>query len=159
MKIRIHKLHQGFTLIELMITVAIIGVLAAVALPAYQDYVTRAKWVKIIAATDSIKLAIGECLNNNGFDTTVCDDTTVAGAELQHYGISAMPAAADVEGATFSVITLSKIQVDANSVEPLGKCRFTLIPSITQGTGSIFWSTSTTGSTGTRCSMYVLGSS
>ncbi len=53
-------LQKGFTLIELMIVVAIIGILAAVALPAYQDYTTRAKVSEVILEGSSAKTAISE---------------------------------------------------------------------------------------------------
>lgn len=53
-------LQKGFTLIELMIVVAIIGILAAVALPAYQDYTTRAKVTEVILAASSAKTALSE---------------------------------------------------------------------------------------------------
>lgn len=52
------KTQQGFTLIELMIVVAIIGILAAVAIPQYQDYVTRSKLVKVNVAAAPVKTAI-----------------------------------------------------------------------------------------------------
>ncbi len=54
------KVQQGFTLIELMIVVAIIGILAAVALPAYQDYTTRAKVSEGITLASAAKTAVSE---------------------------------------------------------------------------------------------------
>ncbi len=60
MKRSMQKVQQGFTLIELMIVVAIIGILAAVALPAYQDYTIRAKVTEIILAADTCKTTVTE---------------------------------------------------------------------------------------------------
>ncbi len=54
------KVQQGFTLIELMIVVAIIGILAAVAIPAYQDYTIRAQVSEGIVMTSEAKLAVGD---------------------------------------------------------------------------------------------------
>ena len=58
--------QKGFTLIELMIVVAIIGILAAVALPAYQDYTTRAKMSEVITFAGSAKTAVSECIISTG---------------------------------------------------------------------------------------------
>ena len=64
------SMQQGFTLIELMIVVAIIGILAAVALPAYQDYTKRAKMSEVILAASACRTTITE-VYQSGSQTTV----------------------------------------------------------------------------------------
>jgi type IV pilus assembly protein PilA len=59
------KNQHGFTLIELMIVIAIIGILAAIAIPQYQDYTRRAKTSEVIGAASPCKLAVAEFASNN----------------------------------------------------------------------------------------------
>lgn len=59
------SLQKGFTLIELMIVVAIIGILAAVALPAYQDYTKRAKMSEVVLAASACRTTITEVIQTN----------------------------------------------------------------------------------------------
>ncbi len=79
------KTQQGFTLIELMIVVAIVGILASIAIPAYQDYITKAKFSEALSLSDSYKTAVGMCIQENNGDKAVCDAGTM--------GVPAAPSA------------------------------------------------------------------
>jgi type IV pilus assembly protein PilA len=70
--------QAGFTLIELMIVVAIIGILAAVAIPAYSDYTAKAKATNALSAVDALKKAIAVCGQEAGGVLTAC--TTASGS-------------------------------------------------------------------------------
>lgn len=67
--------QAGFTLIELMIVVAIIGILAAVAIPAYSDYTAKAKIANAMSAADPLKTWVATCAQEAGGVLDTCDDT------------------------------------------------------------------------------------
>ncbi|WP_310740822.1 pilin [Aquincola sp. J276] len=115
------RVQQGFTLIELMIVVAIIGILAAVALPAYQDYTKRAKVSEVMLAASSAKNNIAEFVNTNSaipgasfeiasqtskYVASVTWNGTLITATAQGFGDSA------IDGST---ITLTPALANSNS--------------------------------------------
>ena len=73
------SLQRGFTLIELMIVGAIIGILAAVAIPQYQDYTTRSRWATVITETAQLRSLVSTCLQTSGGVPDLCDEPAEMG--------------------------------------------------------------------------------
>ena len=82
------RVQQGFTLIELMIVVAIVGILAAIALPAYQDYTVRAKVSEALAKGAEAKTSISEFFTSQGHMPA---NLASAGVSASGYGLTGAP--------------------------------------------------------------------
>lgn len=120
------NVQKGFTLIELMIVVAIIGILAAVALPAYQDYTIRAKVTEGMTQASAAKLAVSETAQsigglasvtaaNSGYAFTVSSATNayVASVAIANGGVITVTTK-NTGAATQPAFTLSPTQASAN---------------------------------------------
>lgn len=130
-----NKAQQGFTLLELMIVVAIIGILISLAVPTYQHYTTKARFAEVVNATAPYKTAVEICLQKTGKKDD-CDQAA--------HGIPADGGPNGGYVASVSVkdgeITATAVGTTTAAIDGLKGEKFTLTPTYNAATGTV-WKT------------------
>ena len=140
------KAQKGFTLIELMIVIAIVGILAAIALPAYQDYIVRAKMSEAVAALAEAKTTVAEYVSSNrGLPTAATSFGINKGSVASPIGDILISVVANL--ATPGVFITARVNPSILNIESSGSSTFSLVGTV--AAGAMRWTCQTGDSGGT----------
>jgi type IV pilus assembly protein PilA len=137
MKMMKKQAQAGFTLIELMIVVAIIGILAAVAIPAYSDYTAKAKIANALSSVDALKTAVAVCAQEAGGALDKCN-TADGGI------VAAFTPTKEGKSATITTVGIIELTLQDGLGAGIDGLKITFTPTLPAGGSAMTWANTTT---------------